>query len=193
MAVAADSIRHLTHAHIGARVYQGLLFCFVLVHNVRVALIDTGYTNPRLHMWLTLGAIVSVATLGTYCRWRFGWVEPQKRSLARQVSRATVFAVLLIGAFIAIDVVASEAAIRPLDLAWLLLSAFTATTLARSRGERLDWVVPLLASLGLLATLVVPVLQPYRALGHAAMAAALVVTAVKLHLFLERGFRHAHV
>jgi hypothetical protein len=54
-------------------------------------------------------------------------------------------------------------------------------------------VVPLVASLALLVTLVVPALQPYRALGHAAMAAALVVTAVQLHLFLVRGFRHAHV
>jgi hypothetical protein len=90
-------------------------------------------------------------------------------------------------------VVAREAAIRPIDLIWLLLSAGTVTSLAISRGEPLGWVLPLLASLGLLATLLVPTLQPYRALGHAAMAAALVVTAVQLHLFLERGFRHAQL
>ena len=193
MILAAESIRHLTRAHIGARVYQGVLFCFVLLHNVRAVLIDLGYQSPRLHMWLTLGAIISVATLGTYCRWRFGWVEPRKRSLGRQVSRGIVFAVLLIGTFIAVNVVARELALRPTDLVWLLLSGVTATTLATSRGERLGWLVPLLASLVLLATLAVPALQPYRALGHAAMAAALVVTAVQLHIFLERGFRHAHV
>ena len=193
MALAADSIRHLTRAHIGARVYQGLLFCLVLVHNISVVLTDTGYSNPRLHMWLTAGAIVCVGTVGTYCRWRFGWVEPQKPSLVRQVLRGAAIAVLLIGAFIAIDMVARQADARPIDFVWLLLSAGTAATLAKSRGERLDWVVPLLSSLVLLATLVVPALQPCRALGHGAMAAALVVTAVQLHLFLERGFRHAHL
>src|ERR671912_11755 len=178
MALAADSIRQLTRAHVGARVYQGLLFCFVLVHNIRVVLTDTGYSNPRLHMWLTIGAIVTVATVGTYCRWRFGRVEPHKPSLGRQVVRGAAIAVLLVGAFITIDVLARQADTRPIDLAWLLLSAGTAANPATSRGERLDWVVPLLASLALLATLVVPALQPYRALGHGAMAAALVVTAV---------------
>jgi hypothetical protein len=191
--LAADSIRHLTRAHIGAQVYQGLLFCFVLVHNVRPLLIEAGYPNPRLHMWLTLGVIVAAATVGTYCRWRFGRVEPRKRPLTRQVLRATAFALLLMATFTAIVVIAEEADTRPMDLIWLLLSAGTATSLALSRGEPLGWVVPLLASLGLLATLVVPALQPYRALGHAGMAAALVVTAVQLHLFLVRGFRHAHV
>jgi hypothetical protein len=193
MILAADSIRHLTRASIGARVYQGLLFCLVLVHNIRVVLVDIGYPDPRLHLWLTLCAIVAVATLGSYCRWRFGRVEPRKRSLARQVLRGAAIAVLLMGTFIAIDLVARKTGTRPIDLAWLLLSASTALMLAASRGERLGWVVPLLASLGLMATLAVPALQPYRALGHGAMAAALVVTAVQLHLFLERGFRHAHV
>jgi hypothetical protein len=193
MALAADSIRHLTRAHIGARVYQGLLFCFVLLHNVRAVLLDLGYSNRRLHMWLTVGAVVAVATLGTYCRWRFGWVEPQKDLLARQVLRGTAIAVLLVGTFIAIDLAAKVAGTRPIDLAWLVMSAGTALRLSNSRGDRLGWVVPLLAAVGLLATLMVPALQPYRALGHGAMAAALVVTAVQLHLFLERGFRHAHV
>ena len=97
------------------------------------------------------------------------------------------------GTFIAIDLVARVAEARPIDLVWLVLSAGTALALSNSRGDRLGWVVSLLASVGLLATLVVPALQPYRALGHGAMAAALIVTAVQLHLFLERGFRHAHV
>jgi hypothetical protein len=193
MALATHSIRHLTRASIGARVYQGLLFCFVLLHNIRAVLFDLGYANRRLHIWLTLGAIVSVATLGTYCRWRFGWVEPHKDSGARQVLRGTAIAVLLVATFIAIDLLASIAGARPIDLVWLVLSAGTALRLSNSRGERLGWVVPLLASAGLLATLMVPALQPYRALGHGAMAAALIVTAVQLHLFLERGFRHAHV
>jgi|SRR5688572_2079182 len=193
MALAPDSIRRLTRAYIGARVYQGLLFCFVLVHNVTAVLMDVGYPNPRLQMWLTLGAIVAAATTGTYCRWRLGRVEPRQRSLARQVVRATAFAVLLMATFMAVVVVGREADTRPIDLIWLLLSAGTATSLATSRGDRLGWVVPLLASVGLLVTLVVPALQPYRALGHAGMAGALVATAVQLHLFLVRGFRHAHV
>ena len=91
MALAADSIRQLTRAYIGARVYQGLLFCFVLLHNVRAVLSDIGYSNRRLHMWLTLGAIVVGGdTRELYCRWRFGRVEPQKDSLARQVLRGTL-------------------------------------------------------------------------------------------------------
>lgn len=82
---------------------------------------------------------------------------------------------------------------RPGDLLWLLLSAGAATSLATSCGERLGWVVTLLASAGLLATLILPTLEPYRALGHAGMAAALVVAALQLHLFLVRGFRHAQI
>jgi len=193
MALSADSIRHLTRALIGARVYQGLLFCFVLAHNLALVLIDVGYPNPRLQLWLTLGAIVAAGTLGSYYQWRFGRVEPQRPSLSQQVARGTLFALLLMATLHTVVVVAREADARPMDLIWLLLSAGTLTSLVTSRGERLGWVIPLLASLGLLVTLVVPALQPYRALGHASMAAALVVTAVQLHLFLVRGFRHAHV
>jgi hypothetical protein len=193
MALAADSVRHLTRAYIGARVYQGLLFWFALVQNITAMLKDVGDPNPRLRMWLTLGAILAAATLGTYYRWRFGRVEPPTRSLSRQVVRAMAFALLLMAIPMAILVVARGAGARPMDLIWLLLSAGTATSLATSRGERLGWVVAMLASAGLLVTVVVPALQPYRALGHAGMAAALVVTAVQLHLFVVRGFRHAHV
>jgi hypothetical protein len=107
--------------------------------------------------------------------------------------RLKAFALFTMAAFIAIFAAGREAGARPMDIALLLLSAGTARSLATSRGERLGWVVPLLASLGLLVTLVVPALQPYRALGHGGMAAALVVTAVQLHLFLVRGFRHAYV
>ena len=201
MELTADSIRRLTRAYIGARVYQGLLFWFVLVQNIKAALTDLGYPNPTLRIWLTLGAIVAAATLGTYYRWRFGRVEPPKPGPSRRlfedfrygVVGATAFALLTMAAFIAIFAAGREAGARPMDIALLLLSAGTATSLATSRGERLGWVVPLLASLGLLVTLVVPALQPYRALGHAGMAAALVVTAVQLHLFMVRGFRHAYV
>ena len=200
MALAADSIRHLTRAYIGAGVYQGLLFWFALLHNINAVLIGVGYANPRLRIWLTVGAIVSAATLGSCYQWQFGRVEQPKRPLLQQVRRATIVALLLAAAFIALawldllDIeVARQVGARPIDLIWLLLSAGTAASLANSRGESLGWAVPLLASLGLLVTLVVPALQPFRALGHAGMAAALVVTAVQLHLFLVRGFRHAHV
>lgn len=201
MALAADSIRHLTRAYIGARVYQGLLFWFALVQNIKAVLIDVGYANPRMQMWLTLGAIVAAATLGTYYRWRFGRVEPPKPPRSHRlfedfkygVVGATALALLTIAGVMVIFVGGREAGARPMDLALLLISAGTATSLATSRGERQGWVLPLLASAGLLVTLVVPALQPYRALGHAGMAAALVVTAVQLHLFLVRGFRHAHV
>jgi hypothetical protein len=193
MVLAVDSIRNLTRAFIGARVYQGLLFWFVLVQNTNAALKDVVDPSPRLQMWFTLGAIVAAATLGTYYRWRFGWVAPPRPSLSRQVVRATAFALVLMAALAASVVVAVPAGGRPIDLMWLLLSAGTATSLAISRGERLGWVVALLAPAGLLVTLVVPALQPYRALGHAGMAAALVLAAVQLHLFLVRGFRHALV
>ena len=191
--VAADPIRRLTRAYIGARVYQGLLFCFVLVHNITVVLREVGYLTPKVGLWLTLAVIVAAGTIGTYCQWRFGRIEPQRPSLARQVVRGTIFALLLMTMFVAIVLGAREVGVRPMDLVWLLLSAGTAMHLAMSRGEHLGWVTPMLASAMLLATLVVPALQPYRALGHAVMAAALVVTAVQLHLFVVRGFRHASV
>jgi hypothetical protein len=201
MDVTADSIRHLTRAYIGARVYQGLLFWFVLVQNIKAALTDLGSLSPRPRIWLTLGAILAAATLGTYYRWRFGWVEAPRPRPSRRlfedfkygVVGATALALLTMAAFIAIFAGGREMGARPMDIALLLLSAGTATSLATSRGERLGWVVPLLASCGLLVTLVVPALQPYRAVGHAGMAAALVGTALQLHLFLVRGFRHAHV
>jgi len=201
MASTGDSIRRLTRAYIGARVYQGLLFWFVVVQNINAALTDLGHLSPRLQMWLTLGAILAAATLGTYYRWRFGRVEAPKPRPSRRlfedfkygVVGATAFALFTMAVLIAIFAGGREAGARPVDIALLLLSAGTATSLSTSRGERLGWVVPLPASLGLLVTLVVPALQPYRALGHAGMAAALVVTAVQLHFFLVRGFRHAHV
>jgi len=193
MTPAPDPIRRLTRAYIGARVYQGLLFCFVLVHNLTAVLRDAGYLTPRLQIWLTLAVLVAAGTLGTYCQWRFGRVEPQKPSLARQVARATIVGLLLMAMFVAIIVSARAAGAKPVDFVWLLLSGGTAMSLAISRGERLGWVIPLLASAVLLATLVVPALQPYRVLGPAGMAAALVVTAVQLHLFVVRGFRYAHV
>jgi hypothetical protein len=171
------------------------------VQNVNAALTDLGYLNPRLWVWLTAGAIVAAATLGTYYRWRFGRVEAPRPRASRRlfedfkygVVGATAMALVTMAAVIAIFAAGRAAGARPLAIALLLLSAGTATSLANSRGERLAWVLPLLASLGLLVTLVVPALGPYRALGHIGMAAALVVTAVQLHLFLVRGFRHAHV
>jgi hypothetical protein len=200
MPLSADSIRRLTRALIGARVYQGLLFCFVLVHNLTPVLITIGYPNPRLQMWLTLSVFVAAGTVGSYYQWRFGRVEPQRPSLSRQVARATVLALLIVVAVRVIVALAGEnedwpllRGVRPRDIMWLVLSTATAISLAISRGEPLGWVVPLLAAFGLLVTLVVPALQPYRALGHAAMAAALLVTALQLHLFLVRGFRLAHV
>ncbi len=201
MALTADSIQRLTRAHLGARVFQGLLFWFALVQNIKGALAHVGYLNPRVQMWLTLTAIVAAAALGTFYRWRFGRVEPARPLRSRRlfedfrygVVGATALALFTIAIVIALFVAGRQAGVRPMDLALLLLSASTATSLATSRGERLGWVVPVLASAVLLATFLVPVLQLYRALGHAGMAAALVVTAVQLHLFLVRGFRHAHV
>ncbi len=193
MVPAADSIRHLTRAYIGTRVSQGLLFWFALVHNLNGVLSSAGDPSPRLQMWLLLGAIVAAAMFGTYYRRRFGRVEPPRPSLSRQVVRATAFVALMTVVLAGTAQVTLATGARPVDLLWLLLSAGAAISLATSRGERLGWVVPLLASAGLLVTLILPALQPYRALGHAGMAAALVVAAIQLHLFLVRGFRHAQI
>jgi hypothetical protein len=193
MTPAADSVRHLTRAYIGAGVSQGLLFWSALVHNLNGVLKSVGEPSPRLQMWLLSAAIVAAATLGTYYRWRFGRVEPPRPSLARQVARGAAFAALICAVSVATGAVAISTGARPGDLIWLLLSAGAATSLARSCGERLGWVVPLLASAGLLVTLILPALEPYRALGHAGMAAALVVAAIQLHLFLVRGFRHVQI
>lgn len=193
MIPAADSIRHLTRAYIGARVSQGLLFWFALVHNINGVLRTVGEPTPRLQVWLLSGAILAAATLGTYYRRRFGRVEPPRPSLSQQLLRGTAFAVLLMAVIGATGAVALWTGARPGDLLWLLLSAGVAISLAISRGERLGWVVPLLPSAGLLATLILPVLEPYRALGYAGMAAALVVAAIQLHLVLVRGFRHAEI
>jgi hypothetical protein len=193
MIPTADSVRHLTRAYIGARVSQGLLFWFALVHNISGVLESVGEPSTRLKMWLLAGAIVAAATLGTYYRWRFGRVEPPRPSLSRQVARGVAFAVLLMVVLAAMGPVVISTGARPADLLWLLLSAGAATSLATSCGERLGWVVPLLASAGLFATLTLPALEPYRALGYAGMAASLVVAAIQLHLLLVRGFRHAQV
>lgn len=193
MTPVADSIRHLTRAYIGARVSQGLLFWFALVHNLNGALTIVGEPNPGLKMWLLMGAVVAAATLGTYYRRRFGRVEPPRPSLSRQVVRGIAFVPLMAVVLLATAFVALRTGARPTDLLWLLLSTGAATSLVTSCGERLGWVVPFLASAGLLVTLILPALEPYRALGHAGMAAALVVAAIQLHLFLVRGFRHAQI
>ena len=85
MDVTADSIRHLTRAYIGARVYQGLLFWLVLVQNITAALTDLGNLSPRPRIWLTLGGVLAAATLGTCYRWRFGRVEAPRPTSSRRL------------------------------------------------------------------------------------------------------------
>lgn len=197
MALAADSIRHLTRAYIGARVYQGLLFWWALMQNIHAVLKIVGDPDPRLRMWLTLGAVVAAATLGTYYRWRFGRVDPPRPSpwdrpfqgFRYGVVGATALGLLVIAVFL----FGAEAGARPIDLGLAMLSGGTAMSLAASRGDHRGRVMAAAASALLLATLVVPVLRPYQVVGHLGMAAALVATAVQLHLFLVREFRHAHV
>lgn len=197
MAMAADSIRHLTRAYIGARVYQGLLFWWALVQNINAVLTDVGDPNPRLRMWLALGAIVTAATIGTYYRWRFGRVEPPKPSpwdrpfqnfkygvLGATAIGLVVFAVLWLGV---------ELRARPWDLGFAMLSGHIAMSLAASRGDHRAHRVAAAVSALLLTMVLVPALRPYQVVGHISMAVALVVTAVQLHLFVVRGFRHAHV
>ena len=201
MAVAADSIRHLTRAVIGARVYQSVIFWFALAHNIKAFLVDVGYPNPRVQIALTLGALVMGGAVGSYFQWRFGKVEPPRPARSRRpfedfkygVIGATALVALTLVALVGIFGLGREAGAKPVHLAGLLFSAGTAWSLASSRGDRLGWVVPLVASTLLLVTLVVPALQPYVALGHAGMAAALIVTAIQLHLFVVRGFRSVHV
>lgn len=201
MAVAADSIRHLTRAVIGARVYQSVIFWLALAHNVKAFLVDVGYPDPAVQIGLTFGALVVGGAVGSYFQWRFGRVEPVKAGRSRRpfedfkygVIGATALVLLTLVALIAIFGFGREAGAKPVHLAGLLISAGTAWSLASSRGEPFGWLIPLLASTLLLATLVVPILQPYLAIGHAGMAGALIVTAIQLHLFVVRGFRSAHV
>lgn len=197
MALAADSIRHLTRAYAGARVYQGLIFWLALVLNINAVVKAVGDPNPRLIMWLILGAIVAAATLGTYYQWRFGRVEPPRPSpWARPFQGfryGVVGATALVLLVIAVFVFGAEAGARPRDLVLVMFSGGVAMSLATSRGDRRGHVMAAAAAAVLLATLVVPVLRPYQVVGHLGMAAALVATAVQLHLFLVREFRHAHV
>jgi hypothetical protein len=148
-------------------------------------------------MGLFLGAVLAAGTLGSYYRWRFGRVDPPRPSpwdrpfqgFKYGVFGATALVLLAFGAF----VFGVELGVRPQDLGLAMLSGGTAMSLAASRGDRHSQVMAALAAIVLLATLVVPVLQPFKLLGHLAMAAALVSGAVQLHLFLVREFRHAHV
>jgi hypothetical protein len=197
MAMAADSIRHLTRAYIGARVYQGLFFWWALVQNIHAVLKIVGDPNPRLQMWLLLGAVLAAATLGTYYRWRFGRVEAPRPSpwdrpfqgFKYGVVGATALVLLVIAVFI----FGAMAGARPIDLGLVMLSAATAMSLAASRGDQRGRAMAVAAAAVLLATLVVPVLRPLQVVGHLGMVAVLIASAVQLHLFLVREFRHAHV
>jgi hypothetical protein len=197
MAVAADSIRRLTRAYLGARVYQGLVFWLALVLNVNAVVKAVGDPTPRLQMWLFLGAVVAAATLGTYYRWRFGRVEPQRPSPWDRPFQGfkcgVVGATALVLLVIAVFVFGAQAGARPRDLGLVMLSGGTAMSLAASRGDRRGRVMAAAAAAVLLATLVVPVLRPFQVVGHLGMATALVASAVQLHLFLVREFRHAHI
>jgi hypothetical protein len=197
MAVAADSIRQLTRAYLGARVYQGLIFWWALAMNVNAMVKAVADPNPRMQMWLFLGAVLAAATLGTYYRRRFGRVDPPRPSpwdrpfqgFKYGVFGATALVLLAFGAF----VFGVELGVRPQDLGLVLLSGATAMSLAACRGDRQGQVMAAAAAALLLATLAVPVLRPFLVVGHLVMAAALVATAVQLHRFLVREFRHAHV
>lgn len=197
MAVAADSIQRLTRAYLGARVYQGLIFWWALAMNVNAMLKAVADPSPRTQMWLFLGAVLAAGTLGSYYRWRFGRVDPPRPSpwdrpfqgFKYGVFGATALVLLAFGAF----VFGVELGVRPQDLGLVMLSGGTAMSLAASRGDRQGQVMAAAAAAVLLATLVLPVLRPYLVLGHLCMAAALIATAVQLHRFLVREFRHAHV
>ena len=197
MAMAADSIRHLTRAYIGARVFLGLLFWWALMHNIYAVMKIIGDPNPRLRLWLDLGAVVTAATLGTYYQWRFGRVEPPRPSLWDRpfqefrygVVGPTALGLLLLAAL----VLGAEAGARPRDLLWVMISGATAMSLAASRGDQRARLMAGAVAAMLFATLVAPALRPFQVVGHLAMAAVLVATAVQLHLFLVREFRHAHV
>lgn len=197
MAVAAESIRQLTRAYLGARVYQGLIFWWALALNINAAIKTVVDPSPRAQMWLFLGAVVAAATLGSYYRWRFGRVEPPRPSpwdrpfqtFRYGVVGATALALLVIAVFI----FAAEAGARPKDLALVMLSGATAMSLANSREDRHGQWMAAAAAVGLFATLMVPALTPFQLLGHLGMAGALVANAVQLHRFLVREFRHAHV
>lgn len=197
MAVAADSIRNVTRAYLGARVYQGLIFWWALALNINAAVKTVVHPSPRAQVWLFVGAVLAAASLGTYYRWRFGRVEPQRPSpwdrpfqgFKYGVFGATGLVLLGIAAFL----FAAEGGVRPQDLGLVMLSGATAMSLSTSRGDRHGQWIAAAASTVLLATLVVPVLQPFKLLGHLGMVAVLVGAAVQLHLFLVRELRHAHV
>jgi hypothetical protein len=197
MASAADSIRHLTRAYLGTRVVQGLVFWWVLMLHVHA--VSTAYVgpDPRLQIWLLVAAVLGAATMGTYYRWRFGRVDPPRPSpwdrpfqgFRYGVVGATALVLLVIAVF----VLAADAGAPPRDLGLVMLSGGTALSLANSLGSREGQAIAVGAAVVLLATLVVPDLRPYQVVGHLAMAAALVTTAVQLHRFLAREFQHAHV
>ncbi len=197
MDVTADSIRRLTRAYLGARVYQGLIFWWALALNINAMVKAVADPSPNQQMGLFLGAVVAAGTIGTYYRWRFGRVDPPRPSpwdrpfqgFKYGVFGATALVLLAFGAF----VFGVELGVRPQDLGLVMLSGATAMSLAASRGDRQGQVMAAAAAVVLLATMVVPVLRPFLVLGHLCMAAALIATAVQLHRFLVREFRHAHV
>ena len=207
MPVTADSMRRLIRAYSAAHLYQGLIFCLALAHNVNGLLAGTGHGSPRTGAWIMVGAIVSAGTVGSYYRWRFGHMTRRQPDVAMRpvqrllysFARAAIIvlglnALILLAALI-LPIVAGGRTIgvKPAEMGWLMASAWVATSLARSRGEHFAWLVPLLGTAALLATLMVPALQGYRAVGHAAMVSALIVTAVQLHRCLVREFRNAEV
>jgi hypothetical protein len=203
MAVAADSIRQLTRAYLGARVYQGLIFWWALALNINAVIKAVTDPSPRAQMWLFFAAVVAAGTLGSYYRWRFGRVEPPRPSLWDRpfqtfkygVFGATALALLVITVFVlaAEGGLFADGGVRPGDLGLVMLSGATAISLATSRSDRPGQWLAAAAAAVLFATLVVPVLAPLQVSGHVFMAAVLVFNAVQLHLFLVREFGHAHV
>jgi hypothetical protein len=197
MAATADSIRQLTQAYLGARVFQSLVFWWVLAVNINAILKAVAGPNPRVQMWLFLSAVLAAATVGTYYRWQFGRVEPSRPATwdrpFQGFKYGVVGATALVLLVIALFVFAAEAGARPQDLGLVMISGATAMSLAASRGHHEGQVMAAVAAIVLLATLVVPLLRPYLVVGHLVMVAALVANAVQLHRYLVREFRHAHV
>jgi hypothetical protein len=197
MASTADSIRHLTRAHLGTRVVQGLVFWWVLMLHVHAVSTAFVRPDPRLQMWLLVAAVLGAATMGTYYRWRFGRVEPPRPSPwdrpFQGFKYGVVGATTLVLLGIVVFVFAADAGARPRDLGLVMFSGGTALSLANSLRSRQGQALAVGAAAVLLATLVVPDLRPYQMVGHLAMAAALVTNAVQLHRFLAREFQHVHV
>jgi hypothetical protein len=194
MSASADSIRRHVRAYAAWRGLLILLLPASLAPNVEAALVQAGALGPdRAGILQVVGLAVALALWFAY-RARYGVIvpDPPATTWAKYPGYGLLGVMILVTMTVALVLVGSASPMSLRDLGLVLVSVGTLAMATTGRGAgRTSIALVLIASTWLVSSLAGAPSASARAMGHAAMALALLWETVQYHRFLTRGFRHA--